>query len=548
MRGFFISTMKETDSNIKKISALFWGSLFRKPHLAGYYLDDWSAELTDRSPGKEKGQYEEARFWHLYVQGNPINISSWVSGLDKISMAQLPVELIELYGAMHTAKEPNVTVILEVRAKTLLPLHLLEHVLLAEIYILARRQKAAWKVLQNALQRHQAEFQSDKNQFLLGVIYDLLAQEALAHDDFFQCDNWLSKMQSIIKSKDISALEKRWQWSRLKLSVKKKKAESIIKIWNIKDAKNWPAFTDEWIAASLGTYYFQTSDSSRLQELAEELENEFDTLIALDYLNWLRQSLELTIKLPQDWSSEKIALLLSFLEEVQNDLNPEVQREIAEWRLRLVYSRLEMSVDAEFNNEIDEFPNRRFFYYVISLYVAALENLRQFEHLDTETEEELLHRVRVLQMLQICFHETLVPPIYIYDVFCEICSWNPNINLAAIKGEWRSKAPVPVALFFQVFLVCLASLKAAQYPTDMGVSFSSAGRKISLDWHFGAIEKTDSESLNLAFHNRLRSDYDELNDALYFLEQHFPGSTHVLDLHYTEEGQAAWQLDLQVDL
>jgi len=540
--------MKDTDSKIKKISALFWGSLFRKPHLAAYYLDDWSAELTDRSSDKEKGQYEEARFWHLYVQGNPIHISSWVSGLDKMAMAQLPIELIDLYGALHTAKEPNGSVNLEVRAKTLLPLHLLEHVLLAEIYMLARRHKAAWKVLQNALQRHQAEYQSDKNQFLLGVIYDLLAREALAHDDFFQCDNWLSKMRSIIKSKDICALEKRWQWSRLKVSVKKKNLDSIIKIWNIEDAKNWPAFTDEFIAASLGTYYFQTSDSARLQKLAKELENEFETSIALHYLNWLRQSLESTTKLPQEWSSEKIALLLSFLEEIQNDLNPKIKGEIAEWRLRVVYARLEMSADVEFKNENDEFPNRSFFYYLISLYVAALENLRQFEHTDTATEEELLHRMRVLQMLQMCFHETLVPPIYIFDVLCEMCSWNPNINLAAIKGEWRSKAPVPVALFFQVFLVCLASLKAAQYSTDLGVSFSSAGRKISLDWHFRAIEKNESESLNLAFHSLLKSDYDELNDALYFIEQHFPGSTHELDLHYTEEGQAAWQLDLQADL
>ena len=55
MRGFFISTMKDTDSKIKKISALFWGSLFRKPHLAAYYLDDWSAELTDRSSDKASG-------------------------------------------------------------------------------------------------------------------------------------------------------------------------------------------------------------------------------------------------------------------------------------------------------------------------------------------------------------------------------------------------------------------------------------------------------------------------------------------------------------
>lgn len=539
--------MKKTDSNIKKTSALFWGSIFRKPQLSGYYLEDWAKELADGSPDNEKEKYNEACFWYHYVQGNPKTFYNWLTSIENGSIPQLPMELIALYAAVHTAETPKDALNVEIRPRTSLPLHLLEHTLLAEIYLLAGRYKAAWTVLHSALQRHQSEFQSDKNLFLLGVIYDLLAREAVAHDDFFQSDNWLSKLRSITKTRGIKALEKRWQWIRMQVCIKTDKTESMMKIWGIRDAIDWPAFTDEWIAATLGNYYFMNDQSARLEQLVEELGAEFDTVLALDYLNWLREVAETHTKLPRDWSSDKKAMLLYFFDEIQDHLNSDLQEEIRVWKLEIKLQRLELSSGAEFASSNEEFPDRSFFYYLISLFVAALENLREIDGVG-RLEEELLHRIRAVQMLQMCFNETRVPPIYVYDILTEISSWNPRINIAAIKGEWRSKAPVPVALFFQVLLASLASLKVAQYPTDFGISFSASSNKISMDWRFQLIDEEVSESMHTAFKSQLSRSFDELNDALYFIEQNFSHAEHDLDAYQSENAQTAWQLELKSSL
>lgn len=534
----------EAEQKINSISALFWGSLFKKPHLSGYYLEDWSREIGESSSTKEKGKYEEAHFWYLYIHGDPLKISEWYERQQDVSPTRLPVELIGLYGAVFKSNDSFKVDNIEVRAETQLPQHFLEHTLLAEIFLLAKRYRAAWRILQSALKRHQTEFQSDKNRFLLGLIYDLLAREALAHDDFFQCDNWLSKMRTIINKNEIQALQKRWQWNRIRAGIRKGQVDGLSRIWSIEDAKNWPSFTDEWITITLGNLFFERNEWDRLDSLSSILDKEFDTAIAFQYLQCLKKCKDQPATSPKEFSEAQKALLFPFYETIIKSVGSELQVDFKIQLLEYSRSRLELSTAADFIQENDAFPNRRFFYYLISLFVAAMEQIRQLDNSDTSLGEELLPSIRAVQLLQFCFHETLIPPVYIYDMISEICAWNQRINLAAIKGEWRSKAPVPVAMFFQMFLMAISSLKVSEYGTDLGVSFSSSSGKISIDWHFQPLKEKASESMKQAYENRLNEEFDELSDGLFFIENNYPGVKHELASYLADDGLNAWQLDI----
>ncbi len=480
--------MRKLSSEDTGIKYSFWSNLFNKPAIALYYLEDWLEE--DTSDEDSVVERNEASFWMSLIEQDFDFLSTQIDRNE--GKFEIPYTGIQnLFRAfLSSEKRRKLSSIdpVNINLKSLTE-SLLSHYLLSKIEFNAARYKNSKRIIFKALELRKSSqyFESDRNNFLLGLLYSLLVEIDLRESDQFSADEWIRKLKNIVKEFDLEALKKRLVYLQLLIYKSKNRNSEAIKLWSIESAKEWGTLTDELIICHL--LIIQKSKSEKkAEEFYRELAQNFEFRYVHHFYNLYiegRISSTESFEILEDVLPYENEDLLSQFKWSQTEKIEFLEFTRNSGRLR---SRVSDIVADSFRSDQRPLNLKEsvLFQKSNTTWLILLEKI-QLDHMRSNGElgQNYFHQIgKFFQLLRMAYRGDEISSNEFIDSVGMFCNWNQTIQLNYSKKDWRKDQMLPGTYLLVCWYLIIIALDLNLTRVNSFYTLSTKHNKLDVEFDF----------------------------------------------------------------